>query len=160
MLRLSLFAISLVWASATALVDFVVVRTVFQEVGDFFTAGRTGLALFTKFNSLEFVLASVLFALSVLLARREPGARGYVLVSVLCLAIAGLYLFSLTPKLAQLTATWEYAEQVGTVQIAGEDIQALHQTYHRLYIGLDSLKLALLSLQTTLLGISLSRAKR
>ena len=48
---------------------------------------------------------------------------------------------------------WKEAELVNKLGIAGiNDIQQEHRSYHRMYVGLDSLKLLILSF---ILGLSL-----
>lgn len=149
-----------VWMAWTVLVDFFVVPAVFQNIAQFFEAGNLGLLLFRRLNTLEFPLSCLLLVCVLFSARRFPVLKWLILPSVVLVGISSLYLFSLTPKLSQLTATWEYAEKMGTLGAGGEDVQQLHQTYHSLYVGLDSVKLVLLLAQGTILGVFLSRASR
>jgi hypothetical protein len=148
------------WLAWTVLVDFFVVPAVFQNIPDVFMAGNLGVVLFNKLNRLEFPLASILFALSVLQVKRVAAPRLLVLISFILLGIASIYLFSLTPKLSELTATWEYADKMGTLGPGGVDVQQLHQSYHRTYVVMDSVKLLLLAAYLGLLGVFLSRRSR
>jgi hypothetical protein len=154
------FFLSSLWLGWTILVDFFVVPTVFQQVPDFFVAGNLGVAVFTKLNRLEFPLASSLFALICLHIKQTKRQHYLAIISIVLLTIAGLYLFSLTPKITELTAAWEYAEKMGTLGQGGQDVQQLHQSYHKTYIGLDTLKLLLISIQLIVLGLFLSRKTR
>jgi hypothetical protein len=149
-----------VWLAWTVLVDFFVVPSVFQNIPEVFMAGNLGVVLFSKLNHLEFPIASILFALAYWHTRKTGTLKLVILTSFVTLGIAAIYLFSLTPKLASLTAAWEYAEKVGTLGPAGEDVQQLHQNYHRTYVALDSVKLLLLLIQLTVLGVFLSRRSR
>ena len=153
-------ALTSIWFGWTVLVDFFVVPAVFAHIPEFFMAGNLGLALFTRLNTLEFPLACLLFVLSVLHLKRHGTLKSFVLMSFLLMGIASLYLFSLTPKLTALTEAWEYAERMGTLGTGGEDVQQLHQSYHRTYVTLDAVKLALLGAQMLLLGVFLSRRTR
>lgn len=154
------FFLTSVWLGWTILVDFFVVPTVFQQVPDFFVAGNLGVAVFTKLNRLEFPLASTLFALLCLHIKQTKTQHFLAIVSLVLLSIAGLYLFSLTPKITELTAAWEYAEKMGTLGQSGEDVQQLHQSYHKTYIWLDTVKLLLLGVQLIFLGLFLSKKTR
>lgn len=149
-----------IWMAWTVLVDFFVVPAVFQNIAQFFEAGNLGLVLFGRLNTLEFPLSCLLLICVLFSARRFPALKWLVLCSLTLVGISSLYMFSLTPKLSQLTATWEYAEKMGTLGTGGEDVQQLHQTYHSLYVGLDTVKLILLLAQGTILGVFLSRASR
>jgi hypothetical protein len=142
------------------LVDFFVVPAVFQNVAQIFEAGKLGVVLFNRLNMLEFPLASALLVFIILSFKRFSSLKWLIPVSIVLVAIAGIYLFSLTPKLTLLTATWEYADKMGTLGLGGEDVQQLHQTYHNAYIALDTVKLVLLIVQTTVLGVFSSRANR
>lgn len=149
-----------VWLAWTVLVDFFVVPSVFQNIPEVFMAGNLGVVLFGKLNHLEFPIASIIFALACWHSRKTGTLKLVILTSFVTLGIATIYLFSLTPKLASLTAAWEYAEKVGTLGPHGEDVQQLHQNYHRTYVALDSVKLLLLLIQMTVLGVFLSRRSR
>jgi len=159
MMHVSLILTSM-WLGWTILVDFFVVPSLFQHIPEVFMAGNLGVVLFTKLNRLEFPVASILFALSVLLIKRQAAPRYLLLTSFTLLGIAGIYLFSLTPKLSELTAAWEYAEKMGTLGPNGTDVQQLHQSYHRTYVIMDTVKLLLLCVHLGLLGVFLSRRSR
>ncbi len=137
--------------------NFFVIPSVFQKIPDFFMAGNLGLALFSKLNLLEFPLATLLMISLIFHLKKTQKHKWLMISGFLLLGIAGIYLFSLTPKLANLTATWEYAEKMGTLGPHGEDVQQLHQHYHRLYIGMDSIKMLLLLLNMSFLGFFISR---
>ncbi|MFP5490178.1 MAG: hypothetical protein ACLGG0_01660 [Bacteriovoracia bacterium] len=152
--------LSSVWLAWTVLVDFFVVPAVFQNVAQFFEAGKLGVVLFNRLNMLEFPLASALLVFIILSFKRFSSLKWLIPVSVVLVGIAGIYLFSLTPKLTALTTAWEYADKMGTLGTGGEDVQQLHQTYHNAYIALDTAKLVLLTAQTIVLGVFSSRANR
>lgn len=152
--------LSSIWLAWTVLVDFFVVPSVFQHIPDFFLAGGLGVIVFNKLNTLEFPLASVLFVSIVMWIRQSKQHKYLLLINFVLVGIAALYLFSLTPKLTHLTAAWEYADKMGTLGSNGQDVQQLHQSYHQTYIALDTVKLLLLSAQTLVLGVFLSRRTR
>ena len=153
MIPVAMLTLSAIWLGWTVLVDFFLVPAVFATIPDFFLAGEMGIQVFSRLNRLEFPLASVLLALAALDARRR---RWPIPLNVALVGITGVYLFSLTPKLTELTATWAYAEKVGTLGAAGAaDIQQLHQQYHRTYVAMDVVKLILLTVQVGTLGWTL-----
>ena len=134
------------WWGWTALIDFAVVPTVFSVINDFFNAGELGISLFTKFNLLEVVLSSLLIA--VLSFHSKKTGKGIIQLALACSAwiIVMFYFTYLTPKISSLATLWKQAELVNKMGIAGiNDIQQEHQFYHRIYVGLDSLKLLILS---------------
>lgn len=136
----------------TVLVDFVVVPGVFRNVANFFEAGDLGIYLFGKLNNLELIVSSGVLTLSVFLFREKRVGVLFLLGSLVLFGIVLTYFTWLTPKIAHLTELWKLADQ-GKVVTMG-DIQQTHQFYHRLYVGMDSVKLLLLVL---LLGISLGK---
>lgn len=145
-----MLVLSAVWLGWTVLVDFFLVPAVFATIPDFFLAGNMGIQVFSRLNRLEFPLASILLGLAVLDVRRR---RWTIPVNVALVGIAGVYLFSLTPKIAELTGVWAYAEKMGTLGTAGAaDVQQLHQQYHRTYVAMDIVKLLLLAGQAGMLS--------
>lgn len=142
-----------IWWGWTALIDFAVVPTIFKIIDDFFNAGELGIVLFSKLNLLEVILSSLLIVVSVLHLKKE--GRGKIQLALACGAwlIVMFYFSYLTPKIIKLTELWKEAEVVNKIGIAGiNDIQQEHQSYHRMYVGLDSLKFLILSF---ILGLSL-----
>jgi hypothetical protein len=90
------------WWGTTAVIDFVVVPTVFSVINDFFNAGELGIALFRKFNFFE-----VFFAISIL-AFEWRTKNKLVLISIFfALLIVIIYTTTLTPHLAQLSKWWK-----------------------------------------------------
>lgn len=155
-----LLILTVTWAAWTVLVDFFLVPAVFQTIPQFFLAGQMGIQVFSRLNQLEFPLACSMLALLLWRLRMYPGLKWLTPVNIVLTGIAGIYLFSLTPKLTELTGAWEYADKMGTLSTQGHaDIQQQHQTYHRVYVIIDTVKLALLLLQTIWLGVFLSRPK-
>jgi hypothetical protein len=142
------------WLGGTALIDFAVVPTVFRTINDFFNAGELGIALFGKFNSIELLIASTLFLLSLKTFQRSKRNIIQLSLVVLALAIVLIYFSYLTPKLTSLTELWKKADALNSVSISGiSDIQQEHQFYHRIYVMIDTVKLIILS---TLLVLSLT----
>lgn len=153
-----LLILTVTWAAWTVLVDFFLVPAVFQTIPDFFTAGHMGIEVFSRLNRLEFPLACGLFGLLMWKLRAQPKLRWLVPVNLVLVGLAGIYLFSLTPKIIELTGAWEYADKMGTLGAHGHtDIQQLHQAYHRVYVIADTVKLALLLFQTAFLAVNISR---
>lgn len=146
------------WLGMTVLVDFFIVPTVFRTVPDFFVAGELGIQLFKRFNIVELILAIFLGGLGLFYIKQVPTQRWFIITPILLFSIVALYCWYLTPKIAELTAAWAYADKMGTLGAKGaEDIQQLHQTYHRTYVGIDSVKLLLLFIQGLGLGLQMSR---
>lgn len=143
------------WLGWTVLVDFFVVPMVFREVDDFFQAGALGIGVFTKLNNLELIVGSVMVALSALNVKKSPSALIAFCLSLLLLALAITYFTFLTPKITAVTALWKKADLMGLQGLSGiADLQQEHQFWHRLYIGLDTLKLATLSI---FIGLGIAR---
>lgn len=158
MLPIVLLILTVTWAAWTILVDFFLVPAVFQTIPDFFLAGEMGIVVFSKLNQLEFPLACILLGLLLWKLSQFPKLKWLVPVNVVLVGIAGIYLFSLTPKITELTGAWAYAEKMGTLGADGHaDIQQQHQIYHRVYVATDTVKLALLLFQATILGLFLSK---
>lgn len=144
-----------IWLGWTALVDFVVVPTAFQIIDSFFNAGELGIALFSKLNLLEVILSSLLIV--VLALNYKKNGRGKIQLVLACGAwiIVMFYFAYLTSKITLLTDLWKKAEITNKMGIADIiDIQQEHKFYHRMYVGLDSLKLLILSF---IMGISFFR---
>jgi hypothetical protein len=150
--RLILILVS-IWWGWTAIIDFAVVPTVFAIIHDFFNAGELGIVLFSKLNLLEVIISSLIIVISVIHLKQE--GRGKIQLALACGAwlIVMFYFAFLTPKLIALTDLWKQAEVVNQIGIAGiNDIQQEHRSYHRMYVGLDSLKLLIL---TFILGMGI-----
>ena len=144
-----------IWWGWTALIDFAVVPTVFRVVNEFFNAGELGIALFSKLNLLEVIISTALIL--VLALHFKKSGRGKIQLLLACCAwvIVMFYFSYLTSKITTLTSLWKEAELSNKLGIAGiNDIQQEHQFYHRIYVGLDSLKLLIL---TFILSISFFR---
>lgn len=160
MVPIILLILTVTWAAWTVLVDFFLVPAIFQIIPDFFLAGEMGIEFFSRLNSLEFPLACILMGLIIWKLREFPKLKWLVPVNFLLVGIAGIYLFSLTPKLTELTGAWAYADKMGTLGAQGHtDIQQQHQIYHRVYVITDTVKLALLLFQTVVLGLFLSNRR-
>jgi hypothetical protein len=138
-----------IWLGWTVLVDFFVVPTVFRTISNFFEAGDLGIAVFSKLNNLELIVATIILGLLSLEIKKN---KVFFILSILTWSIVMFYFSYLTPKIITLTELWKTAESTGTLGVSGiADIQATHQTFHKLYVGLDSVKLLLLS---ALMGMS------
>lgn len=146
--RLSLVFLG-AWLALTLFTDFVVIRAAFAITGDFFKAGDLGIALFAKLNHAEVFFGSFVVVVAV---KEAPSSKVKnilsLLLSLLLFGIALTYFSYLTPKVTELTEVWKEAEALGVMNHRGIlDVQGEHQFYHRLYIGLDSVKMmALLGL--------------
>lgn len=143
----SLFLICVsLWWGWTVLVDMFIIPTVFKIVDQFFQAGDLGIAVFSKLNNLEVVLASILVGLFSYQITKNKKALTLLVLSILVWLIAMTYFSFLTPKLIELTELWKKTDLMGLTGVAGiPDVQQAHQYYHNLYIGLDVVKLLLLS---------------
>ena len=146
-----------IWWGWTALIDFAVVPTLFRVVNDFFNAGELGIAVFSKLNVLEAIVSSLLIFIITLNLKKEGRGKIQFLLAIGAWFIVVFYIVYLTPKLTVLTSLWKEAELTNQIGIAGiNDIQQEHQSYHRMYVGLDSLKFLILSF---LLGLNLFKAE-
>lgn len=146
-----------VWAGCTALIDFVIVRTVFTEIRDFFEAGRLGLSLFNQFNYLEFFLSLLILGFQIpFISQFKKNDYLNLLLVILLVSITFFYFFYLTPKLTQISYLWESHELSQTA--TQRDFQQEHQFFHTLYRFIDSLKLFLLIILELLLFRKLLRS--
>jgi uncharacterized membrane protein YozB (DUF420 family) len=147
--KIALILIS-IWWGWTVIIDFAVVPTVFKIINDFFNAGELGIALFSKLNTLEIIFSSLLIVVSAIHLKNSGRGKIQLALAVAAWMIVMFYFSYLTPKIIHLSDLWKEAETVQKMGIAGiNDIQQEHQFYHRMYVGLDSLKLLML---TILLG--------
>jgi hypothetical protein len=134
------------WWGWTVLVDMFIIRTVFASVSNFFEAGELGIAVFTKLNNLELIVATALVGIiSFQISKNKKLIKLFVLTMMVWIMAMSYFAF-LTPKLVELTQLWKQSEQAGLIgSISVPDIQQAHQYYHNLYIALDVVKLILLS---------------
>lgn len=142
--KLLLLVISSLWMGMTMSVDFVAVPLVFQTLTSLQEAGRLGIAVFLKFNSIEIFLSMVLFITSILEFLKNKNGRWpmtWVLFSILLTSLAVLYAFYLSPRIAFLGTEMHQFPLESEPYLA---IYKEHQFFHKLYVKLDSLKLLLL----------------
>ncbi|MFP5386134.1 MAG: hypothetical protein ACLGHN_08655 [Bacteriovoracia bacterium] len=134
------------WLGWSLLVDFFIVPTVFATIDSFFQAGDLGIAVFSKLNKLEVIVSTVLVSLfSFHFVKTKKGLPLLVMV-IFAWVIALSYFSFLTPKLVTLTELWKKTDLMGLTGVAEiTDVQQEHQFYHNLYIGIDTLKIFLLS---------------
>lgn len=143
--KIALILVS-IWWGWTVIIDFAVVPTVFRVINDFFNAGELGIALFSKLNTFEVIVSSLLIVVSVFHLKKTGRGKIQLGLAVGAWIIVMFYFSYLTPKIIHLTDLWKEAETVQKLGIAGiNDIQQEHNFYHRMYVGLDSLKLLMLS---------------
>jgi hypothetical protein len=143
--KIALILVS-IWWGWTVIIDFAVVPTVFKVINDFFNAGELGIALFSKLNTFEMIVSTLLIVVSVFHFKKSGRGKIQLGLAVAAWMIVMFYFAYLTPKIISLTDLWKQAETVQKLGIAGiNDIQQEHQFYHRMYVGLDSLKLLILS---------------
>lgn len=134
------------WWGWTVLTDFVIVPTVFRHVDIFFQAGELGIAVFSKLNQLEIIVSSILVGLLAYQSSKNKNAFKFLFLGIIACGISLFYFAYLTPKIVEITALWKQADLMGLVSIAGiADIQLEHRFYHNLYIGLDIVKLLIIS---------------
>lgn len=143
--KIALILVS-IWWGWTVIIDFAVVPTVFRVITDFFNAGELGIALFSKLNLFEIVLSSLLIVISLIQLKNTGRGKIQLALALSAWAIVMFYFAYLTPKIIHLTDLWKTAETVNKLGLAGiNDIQQEHQFFHRMYVGLDSLKLLILT---------------
>ena len=134
------------WWGWTVLVDFFIIRTVFANIDSFFQAGNIGIAVFSKLNNLEVIVSTILVALLSFQMTKNKKILPMLIMSLIAWAVVMTYFTYLTPKIVELTDLWKQTDLMGISAVAGiPDIQQEHQFFHRLYIGLDSFKLLILS---------------
>ncbi len=139
------FALSF-WLGCIVLTDFVVIRTLFSEMNDFFKAGFIGVKLFSKLNFLELIFATVILLSEIFLFIKSKKTIHFFLLFFILYSITFFNFIHLTPKLSDLTYLWYKADLMGLVGINGiKDIQQEHQFYHELYIMIDSVKIFILT---------------
>lgn len=148
--KLALVLVS-IWWGWTVIIDFAVVPTVFRVIHDFFNAGELGIALFSKLNLFEILVSSLLIVLCVLNLKQYRKGKLELSLSISAWAIVMFYFAYLTPTITHYTKLWKVAEFSADGLV---DYQQQHQFYHRLYIGLDSVKLLIL---TTLMSLNVFR---
>jgi hypothetical protein len=138
--------LSSLWWGWTLLVDMFIIRTVFAIIDNFFQAGDLGVAVFSKLNNLELIVGTFLVVILAFQVKRNRKAIPLLIIATITWTIAMSYFSFLTPKLVYLTELWKRTDLIGISSVSGiADVQQEHQFYHSLYIGLDSLKLLLLS---------------
>lgn len=142
LLSSSLLILLSLWIGWTALVDFIVVPGVFRNISNFFEAGDLGVYLFQRLNSLEVVIGSAVVALLIFIFRRNRRALPLLVGSLLLMIIVLTYFTWLTPKIAELSELWKMSEAGKAIAVT--DIQQEHQSYHRIYVIMDSVKLLVL----------------
>jgi hypothetical protein len=134
------------WLGWSILVDFFVIPTVFATMDSFFQAGDLGIALFLKLNKLEVIFSTILVSLFSFHFVKNKKGLPLLMMTIVAWVIALTYFSFLTPKLVTLTDLWKKTDLMGLTGVAGiKDIQQEHQFYHNLYIGIDTLKIFLLS---------------
>lgn len=135
-----------IWWGWTALIDFAVVPTVFRTILDFFQAGELGIALFSRLNLFEVVIATALVVACAYQLRTMRQGKIQLIAAIGAWLIVLFYVGFLTDKIVELTALWKKADASDQLGIAGIiDIQQEHRYYHQVYVGLDSLKLLFLT---------------
>lgn len=134
------------WWGWTVLVDMFIIRTVFATIENFFQAGDLGIAVFSKLNNLEVIVSTALVAILSYQFTKNKKVLPLLIMSVVAWIVAMTYFAYLTPKLVYLTELWKKTDLMGLAGTSAiPDIQQEHQFYHRLYIGVDSFKLVLLT---------------
>jgi len=135
-----------IWWAWTVLVDMFIVRTIFSTVEDFFTAGNLGMVIFSQLNNLELMVGSLIIVVLAFESKYNRNVLWIFFLSLFCWIVAIFYFSYLTPKLIELSQLWKQSDLQG-ITSAGliKDIQQEHQFYHRIYIGIDSLKLLILT---------------
>lgn len=145
-----LFLISVTaWWFGTVLIDFFIVPSVFRIIENFFNAGHLGIHVFSAFNKIELVLASLLVIVCL-----QTRKKILIFSSLILFILIMTYFSYLTPKITELTVLWEKSENI---ILNGRDYQQEHQYFHKIYVGLDSVKLLILS---ALLGFGLFKRER
>lgn len=153
-----ILVITSLWLGWTMLVDFFIIPTVFKHVDDFFQAGFLGIAVFSRLNSLEILAATSLVSLTSLNVKKDITTVVAFVASLILFTISILYFVYLTPKIITLTELWRKADLMGLIGLRGiADLQQEHQFYHRLYIGIDTVKLGLLLI---LMGFGVFRSEQ
>jgi Domain of unknown function (DUF4149) len=134
-----------IWFGISFFINFFAVRLLFSEIDQFFLAGKIGMAIFSKFNSIELVLSSLILSLISFVIRKTKTQKWLLIISIVLWILTLFYHFYLTPKIIELTHLWYEADLMGLSSVRGiPDIQQEHQFFHHLYITCDSFKLIFL----------------
>jgi len=124
----------------------IVVPSVFRTIHDFFNAGDLGIVLFSALNNFELFMALVTLSILVYVFKKDKKVLPLLLLTSILVVIISFYFFYLTAHIAELTDAWKQTQLTGIYSIPGiGDIQQAHQSAHRIYVGLDVLKLLILS---------------
>jgi len=140
-LKTIILIVSSMWFGMTAAVDFVAVPLVFTTLTSLEQAGQLGIAVFSRFNTIELLLGTIMLALSMLLFFKEKNGKWsitWVLLSVLVASLAITYSFYLSPMIGFL------GREMHQFPLESEPylkVYEQHQFFHKLYVKLDSVKL-------------------
>jgi hypothetical protein len=142
------------WLISTIFIDFFTVIAVFKNVSNIFEAGTVGMYVFSSFNKFELIFGISLLGISLInpLANVKV-KRLMIFFSLTLLSIALYYNFFLSPKISTLTV------QMNDIGLGNEGYRLLensHETFHKRYISIDSIKLLLLLI---LLGLGIGKGR-
>lgn len=157
-LKMAIVSLSSLWFGMTAAVDFVAVPLVFTTLSSLEQAGKLGMAVFGRFNTIEMFISTLILALSFMLfAKQRNGKWGatWLLLSILVAALALIYSFYLTPMIGFL------AREMHQFPLESEPylkVYEQHQFFHKLYVKLDSVKL--LSLLVLIISMAKNLCKK
>lgn len=131
------------WLAMTFTIDFMVLPKVFSVIKDVFLGGEIGSGLFSTFNLVELLFATVLIGLAFTANFHKVIQQKLIRISsVMLFLISCLYQFYLTPGIINATNTTLSINE-GEVERRAQAFLE-QQFYHQWYIRVDSLKILLL----------------
>lgn len=133
------------WLAMTFTIDFMVLPKVFSVIKDVFMGGKIGSGLFSTFNLIELVFATVLIGLAFTSNFSKSLHQKLTRISsVILFLISSLYQFYFTPGIINATNTILSIPETEVERRAAAFLE--QQFFHQWYIRVDSLKILLLGL--------------
>lgn len=128
------------WFFTSVLIDMVAIPAIFRNVSIISEAGTVGMIVFGKYNILE-VLFSLGTLITLWLNRNIDYFKVLFGLLLVLLMIAMAYTFHLSPEITEINTKLyndETSEQLLT------QLQASHDYYHQLYVGIEKAKVLML----------------
>lgn len=128
------------WFLMTVLVDIITIPTVFRNSSNITDAGKIGMTVFSRFNSIE-----VFFGAAVLIGSfanlKVHDNKKWLFIAIPMFVLPFIYKFHMTPMITSLTY------QIHATDVADPAyavLQSEHASYHTMYRYFDSAKLFVL----------------
>lgn len=129
------------WIAPSILIDFVAAPAIFRNVSSLQEAGTLGMVIFKAFNSLEVLLALIVFGLSFALVRAGKIKKPWLVLFSILVMWSCFIRFHVSPAIIDINqARWELPEESAQYEKLTND----HQFYHKLYVKMEGTKVILL----------------